>query len=481
MAISAAFTAFSEKQVTADVLDEGDFADFAARRLRYQILWAFYESTAYRDIHKWAKGYRARYGLYKYVRSIYNPAYRLGEFWRMMLWGGLLDPGAGNSGALPVIVGEGADEIRLRSAVSLLWRYSNWQVNKDICTLWGATLGDVGLAIVDDPEHRRVRMEVIHPGTIKSVTVDAMGHVKEYELEYDREDPERPGQQATYLETAERSGQNVVYRTYRNGNAYAWNGEAAEWSVGYGFTPFVILQHNNVGLSWGWSEQHALRSKIHEADDLASKISDYIRKYADPVWLFNFAKPRTDPEAKPTQDEIPAVYAPTPEARGQALVTENLDLEQSLAAIEKILAEMEHDYPELRLDLWTATGDASGRALRIARQPVEQKVRTRRGAYDGELVRAQQMAIAIAGWRGYPGFEGYDLTSYDRGELDHEIDGERPVFQADPADDAEAETAFWTAASAAVNAGATLEGYLRSNGWDDERIQTLLYSGVPEQ
>ena len=64
-----------------DAAEQVSFSSFEARRLRYAVLWAYFENTAYRDIHAWAKRMRVDYGLYQYVRNIYNPAYRIGDFW----------------------------------------------------------------------------------------------------------------------------------------------------------------------------------------------------------------------------------------------------------------------------------------------------------------------------------------------------------------------------------------------------------------
>jgi hypothetical protein len=45
--------------------------------------------------------FKTAYGVYKHVRHLYNPAYRLGEFWASHLQGGLLDPDAGDGDAVP--------------------------------------------------------------------------------------------------------------------------------------------------------------------------------------------------------------------------------------------------------------------------------------------------------------------------------------------------------------------------------------------
>jgi hypothetical protein len=101
------FSAFREAYFSADTGDAGDFTAYAARRMRYELLWAAYENTHYRDMHRWAAAYKADYGLYKYVRGVYNPAYRLGKFYATHLMGGSLDPeagdGKGEPSAIPII------------------------------------------------------------------------------------------------------------------------------------------------------------------------------------------------------------------------------------------------------------------------------------------------------------------------------------------------------------------------------------------
>ena len=73
----------------------------AARNMRYRILWAMYENSAYRNLHHWSKSYKVAYGLYRYIRAIYNPSYRLGEFWKAHLLAGKLDADAGDGEAVP--------------------------------------------------------------------------------------------------------------------------------------------------------------------------------------------------------------------------------------------------------------------------------------------------------------------------------------------------------------------------------------------
>lgn len=485
----AAYKAFREPGLISDPLmqlGQDDFIDFEQRRLRYAIYWSFYENNIYRNIHTWAKAYKSQYGLYEFIRNIYSPAFRLGEFWKTHLWGGpldLKDGVAGTEGALPIQTSNEA----LRPVIAQLWQWSNWAINKDVLTLHGAIFGDVGLQVVDDVQRSKVYLKPVHPGIIEELERDPFGNVKGYKFCEQRLHPNNTKLKVEYIETAERDNDSVVFKTYLNGKPYDWTGQGQEWEEPYGFVPLVMIQHNNVGLDFGWSEFHPSREKIHEVDDLAAKVHDQIRKMQDPPFLFaGVTKPTATPTVTKTRltgqagldnpqagrEEMNALYGPVG-ATATPLVA-NIDIAAASAEIRAVVAEIERDYPELKLiaDLQNAGGDISGRALRIAQQPAADKVTQRRPNYDDALVRVQQMAIAIGGFRGYDGFAGFGLDSYAAGDLAHSI-GERSVFATDPLDKEEQETAFWTAANNALKAGIPLIPYLRQRGWSEEKITEI--------
>jgi len=484
--IKLGILAFKAAYLVAPVTDLADWTSQDARRLRYDMFWASYQGTAYQDVHAWATAYRKAEALYKYIRPIYSPAYRLGEFWKAHLFGGLLDPDAGEVGAIPIATENEA----LRKAIANLWKWSRWGVQKDILTARGTILGDIAIRVVDDVRRRRVYLDLLHPGDIEHIERDPFGNVKGYALREQRVDPRGKAGLATYAERVTRDGDAVVYETFLNGELYAWpenvdrTGSAvATWQEPYGFVPLVVIQHNDVGLEWGWSELHPVRAKVQEADDIASQISDQVRKTIDPVWLMvGIQKPKgamlaltggaaDEDRPAPGREEIQAVWN-VPVGGGAEAMVPKLDLVNVLLHLDGVLKEIERDLVELGTDISTASGDASGRALRVARQPVVSKVVQRRSNYDAGMVAAQQMAVAIGGWRNYEGYAGFDLGSYARGDLEHHIPS-RPVFDEDPLDKIEIDTAFWKAAGDAVNAGATLEAYLREAGWSEERIAGL--------
>ena len=215
--------AFREAFLSADVQSPDDWQDFDGRQTRYDLLWSLYENTAYRSIHSWAAAYKSTFGLYKYARNLYNPAYRLGEFWKTHIWGGALDLDQARAGALPIV----ARYEPLRKAIAQIWTWSNWTIKKDVCTLWGSVLGDVAIKVVDDTDRHKTYLELVHPATLADVQLDPFGHVKAYTIQETRAHPNNANQEVTYTETAERgAGEEVIFRTYLNNQPYPWNGDS---------------------------------------------------------------------------------------------------------------------------------------------------------------------------------------------------------------------------------------------------------------
>ena len=488
--MSNAVRAFREGDITpADPLNTEYWNNFEARKMRYALLWSLFDSSAYRELHSWSKALKSTYGLYSYIRAIASPCYRIGVMYQTHLMGGNIDPLAGDGAMVDSALPITAENEALRSALTQLWRDSVWQVNKDVWTLNGTIMGDAPLEVVDDVERGKVYLKPMHPGKVKSLECDPQGNVKAYCLEYQRPDPRRELRSyetippmVTYSEEVTRSGNDVVYRTYLNNKEWEWDGNPAAWSVDYGFIPLVTVKHQDVGLEWGWSELHAGLPKFREIDDIASALDDQIRKAVNAPWLFNFPKSvtstaiaRTRPtreNAEPGRAEIPSLYVDRESAKGQALIAD-LDIAAVSARISELQTELTRDYPELDLERHTASGDASGRALRYAQQPVAAKVQMRRAGYDSALVRAQQMAIAIGGMRGYDGYDGFSLDSYAAGDLEHSI-GARPVFAVDPLDKIEEDTALWGLIKAQVDTGYPLELALRDQGFDEKKITAAL-------
>ena len=498
--LTAGVTAFRETYFNTAPQNVEVFESYSARQLRYALLWAMFENTIYRDLHRFSKDMIRRLGLYKYIRSIYNPANRLGLFWQTHVMGGALDPLAGDGSQVPTALPIITPNENLRPMIARLWAWSNFPIKKDLLGLFGSILGDVGIRLIDDPENSQISMAIFHPSKIRDCRFDERGNVKAYSYQEPREDPrtEVPLQitesslakkrYVVYTETAEHGeGDEIIFTTYLDGSPYAWNGQMARWSEPYGFVPMVLIQHNDVGFDWGWSEIMPVMPKVREVDDQASKVGDQIRKLVDAPWLLaGVSKPDSrDPKAKATprptgeetgqegRQEIPIFYGPAG-ANAIPLVAP-LNLADALANIDSLIAELERDLPELRHDIWSVEGDPSGKALRISRQPVEDKVLMRRVNYDDGIKRAMQMGMSMGGLRGYPEFTSVTPDSFRQGDLDFMI-GDRPVFRKDSFDDIEEQVALWNGAAVAASAGVGIDIYLSQQGWTEENIQKILES-----
>lgn len=478
-ATTAFIGAFREESVTSALFNSDEFDEYNSRRLRYSMYAAGYENTSYRNIHEWAQGRRVKYGLGKYIRDIYNPTAQLVDFHISSVWRGSLAPLL-VGGAVPLVVG-GDNEDAVRLAADNLLRVSNFEVGKNITVMKGCNLGDVGLKVVDDIQRGQARIEVIDPSDIEDVVMEN-GIVKAYMLS--RWQNDEHGILAKFTETAERGDNDeVIFRTYVNDRLAVWEGnESDEWVEAYGFIPFVAIQHRNVGRLWGWAELHPIVGKIMEVDDQASMLSDYVRKSVNaPALLSGMAKPSTkitittsdatSDAPQPGREENKILWAGDNVQASYTPMIAGLSISEVVSNIQNIMASIESDMPELRKSIWDISGDPSGIALSTAREPTEAKIISRRSNYDAGLVRVMQMGIAIGGQRGYDGFDGFDLGSYDRGQLDISI-APRPVFPEQSYQKNAANTAFWqTWAGVSASGSIPFEAFARSYGWTDEQLE----------
>ena len=469
----------------------------SARLLRYQMGWSFFEGNQYEALQSFSQGMKTQKALYKYVRNIYNPSAQLANFYTKTIWRGGLDIDTAEHGAIPIDFGyEGIDEQALAAAIITAWANSNWNVNKNVHVLHGTTMGDTALYIRDDVEKQQSRIETLHPSLIKAAELDNMGYVKSYVIEEQRRDAN--GNSSQYRETAEHGeGETIIFRTYRNGGLYAWEGNEdaqgtprAEWEEPYGFIPLILTQHINVGHDYGMSEAQPFWDKINEINDQASLLNDQVRKAVRPFKLANFKKAAseigfstptaTTTNTMPGREIEDIVYVDKDAATITPIVTP-LDIAAVAANIEQMWEKLADDLPEIRKDIWSTDSGASGKSIMAARGIVEGKVEERRTNYDNGIVRALQMCIAIGGWRGYEGFDGYDLASYKAGKMDFSVK-ERPVFpKSEEQEDAE-KAAFWATVGTAIQSSQgmlTFEMIAKDFGWSDEKIAEYTQKRMP--
>lgn len=433
-AAQAAIYTFNERALVAS--EDYDWDNVNARLFRYALAEAYYSNIVYRDIATFSGTLKAQHSLYRSIRGVYNPVYRLVEAYGAKVYGGTLDFEDLSAGAIPIRMATP----ELMDAIKQVWLWSNWQNDKTLYVRTGAKLGDSAIKIVDEPDKGRVRMEVLHPGKIKDITVDAVGNVKAATIEYRQYDAEKD-RWFTYTEKITKTNpQTVHFATFRDGKPYAFNADTAgnpmpEWDVPYGFIPLVVVHHKNVGMQWGANAFNAARDKIDEINDAASLLNDQTRKAVNVLWYFagvagakELSVSTNTASDDKDRDKMPAIYGPADSVPTPMIA--NVDIAAASEIIAQMLLELERDMPELALHRLREGGNLTAPGVRAAYDDAVSRFKEAQGVYDDGLIRAHKMAVTIGGFRGYDGFAGFGLDSYERGDLDHII-AERPVVGDD--------------------------------------------------
>lgn len=433
-AVRAGIQAYREQALIPT--DETKWDDYESRLFRYWFNDAYYNNIAYRSLSKFSTALKHQQGLYKHIRGIYNPVARLTDLYVAKTYGGSLDFDTLTKGAIPIVT----DHDALREAIKQLWIWSNWGTKKSLYVRNGAKLGDVGLWIVDDRRREKVRMEVIHPSKLHTVERDNVGNVKRVVFEYQDSRPDiDQGREYTYRLEVDKDH----YATFKDGELYAFTedmtgNKVKKWPNEYGFVPLSLAKHKDFGLEWGGPCFYPYQSQIDEINDAASLLNDNIRKHVNPIWQapgakasdLNLSGTTSDAtattDASAQRDKINVLYPPA--GTEMKPLVASFDIAAAAANIAAMQDRLEDNLQELILDRTVdVNSQTSGKAIKNRSQPAIDKINEARGNYNDCLMRAHQMGVSIGGHRGYRGFEGFNLNSYARGELDHII-GERAYF-----------------------------------------------------
>lgn len=470
------------------------YSSYPERRARYSLLWSLAQGTIFYgdEVHRWLKKFKNDFKLDPDCRTIFNPFYRLTEFWATHIYAGSIDPLCGDGKIQPSAIPIVTKNENLRPIIAKIFEDSDWEQNKTVFCRLGAALGDVAIFAVDDINYQRTYLEVIDPNAIVDYEDDGLGCCHYYIIDEPRLDP-RPGalvdqfgmpRQVMYREQGEllfdSDNQPVAakFSTFLMDGVqipYDWEGQGTSWEEPYPFLPLVLVPHTKQipRIPFGQAEGMPMLSKVLEREDIATRFHNFIGKAVDPVWLFRGVKePETDLDLKGGKSGIPSMYGGD-NATAQALLAA-LNLADIDGHDNHLKEEIESDYPELRRDIENAAGDASGVALRVAQQRIETKAQSRRAGYDAALKKAITYCMKIGALRGYEGYEALTPTT-DEDSPDFEFKvGERPVFRKAKLDELVEEEKFWAIAESADRSGVPIDAFLTLQGWPEDRISIVM-------
>lgn len=447
MATRAAYSEFM--RVLSDPEGMARRQSYAPIVARYERRWARYTNGIFEDRVFWNR-YISGNGLYRFTRSIFNPARNLGDFYSSVIYPGVLAIDAkrlpdGTQLAIPL-----ADDIdpELRNAIGQLWQWSNWQDGMAVMTLFGSVLGDVGVEVVDDLERGKVTFDVIWPGLVTDLDLDSTGNVKAHAIEYDYEDSDDG---KIYTFRREVDGERIA--EFRDGELYRYDPDvAAERANPYGFDPFVWCRHTNIGSVYG---APALRNEqaADEYNSLASHTYDHAHGILSAPVLVGGANSGTLGTAATSQVKRPSAQDSTPadeRARegirfitaGPDAVVATIQLPEGEVDkhLARLLAGIEREHPELTMyEQLRGMSQVTGPGAEVLIGDTGNLVNRARAGYDTQTIKLHQMAVAIAGFRANNGdwgsnlsrqqqaFKPFSLDSYEAGDLDFEI-GIRPLM-----------------------------------------------------
>lgn len=411
---------------------------------RYAMLWSYYINSALDDYTLWAY-YRSLHRLYKFTRSIYNPTRKLVDFYVGTIYPGILTADARRFEDGTVIAIPFADSTprRLINAIASLWKWSNWQSNKNLMVRYAACMGDCLVEIIDDLEKNQIEFQVQHPGVVDGLKRDFRGNVKEYAIEYQYDEVDPSGMASTTYTFRKTVDKNNI-RYYRNGKPHAYDGVQSSYENPYGFVPAVWIQHVDVGTQHG---EPAMRnmSKFDELNSLASHTIDQAHRILEaPLLVSGEGIQSFNPEAPPDgavadgrrpdamRSNIPMIKG----SLGARIDAVQPPAGESRTNIEALILDIEKDHPELTMHHeMRRMSQVTGPAVTRLFGDVEISVNEARANYDIQMVKAHQMSIAIGGMRANAGdwgpvedlhddqavFLPFDLDSYREGDLDFEI------------------------------------------------------------
>jgi hypothetical protein len=408
--------------------DNVSWDDWETRLRRYQQNEYYYTNMQYSDINRYAQRIRETGKLYVNVRGIYNPIYRMVNIYADKVYPGMLDLTRLNGGAIPVV----ADDA-IRRALIRLFRWSNWNSEKQLYPRIGEKLGDVFINVIDDIESERVVLEVLMPEKVRYLKKDMAGNIKDIWIEYIEVPDDRPEIKAPLtglgktLPSPSRDRRRVTQvitpesiTIYHDGDVYD------AWDNPFGFVPVVHVKASDEGFKFG--NVRWMTSKIDEINSQAALLNDQMRKSVIPYIATIGGKLEKGSLARSgeTMDEVLNIGVPL--GGDVKAIVPHVDIASALQNIQSQLDELREDHPELFLyELADMTVSPSGIALRQFFDLAVNKITGAQGVYDDALIRACQMAMTIGGVQGYQDFKAFNINSFDRGDLDFSF-RERPVI-----------------------------------------------------
>ncbi len=406
----------------------------------YRLSWAYYQSKVFAPGDDWTALLSAS-GLYKHTRLVFNPVPQIIDFYVDNIWS---QAGDEKYPKLITPVSNGVDD-KLIEAVAQLDQWTNWRKDQQEVKSYAAATGNTLVEVIDDMQRGKVTQKTIWAGYVKGVTLNDAGDVQQYALEYEVYDSkEKKSYKYGKIVTKEE------IRYFRDDKPFDY-GVGAVIPNAYGFCPAVWFRHSGGGVNG--RAAFTDYAKVNHVNSLASHLHDNIHKEIESGKIIFADKPDQftvisggNKNSDGTLNEVdPRLDRVLIGMVGQGNIVDMsglLKLAEAHPYLKDLLLSFGDDYPELEYrQIIKENAQLSGIALERLLTPAQNRLDRAAPNYDGQLIKLRQMQIAIAGWRTRNGwtnltkqqqlFSPFDLTSYDRGDLDFNLKPSRLIEQTE--------------------------------------------------
>lgn len=415
----------------------------------------------------------------------YNPVAAIVDAYQSVLygdWGSTLWPVDAND------VGAAIDrKSPLYDALTNLWRWSNFDTQKQLLQTYAPLYGTVGLRISArddaDPIKRRVRMHIVHPGEIVDYDDDVDGNITSVRLE--RIETFGPlGEERKTRRVTEILSKESFSVQYGDDSPVVTPNEL-------GVCPFVLIPHRDIGERWGANAFLGSERNIDRINYRLSREDRALDQNQFPIW---YAAGDGD---KPTRLDLSGnsfLYSRT-SGTGSAVIeplTADLDHSSVAAYVDARIAHLVQRHPELVLYNIDALSGQSGETIAKLLKPVEQRLRMARGMYEHGLRKAMQIGLSWSVMLSLVDL-GHGMGTMEAAERSYQSGDEDFAFNSRPALPADAYEIMQTAkanlavpneqASLAIKraalSGVSQEEVLRTAGYSDDQIKTMATETQP--
>jgi len=402
------------------------------------------------------------------MKPLRNPAHRAVEFYVSKLWPGPLER------ALPIVIPK--SNTKIKDPILKIWEWSNWGAQKQVAARWVSNFGDLFVKVAQKKEGEvvtRVYLDPIKPKYVTVLETDERGFITFIRMDV-------PDAEETHTEVWSKSAGN--YRVWKHNRTLetpleqlgAPKEQKTFEQLGFDFIPIVHGKFQDIGETRGIGCFVHVLDKIDEANRMATRLHQILYRYNKPTNAITAnamdasGKPLPPPkitgrDGSDSSGKLKLGDDDLFELPGMAKLEQMVPNIQYNAALDILKAQMQEistDLPEILYYELKEKGEFSGRALQTMLGPAIDKVIEARGNAETALVRADQMALTIAGIHGLEGFK--DLGNFDKGDLAHSF-ADREVIKLDKKERAEN-------VKADVESGMALEFAMKQNGYTDDEI-----------